>query len=555
MTQHRPQPDEHMERKMKKRSFSPRLTAAIVATQALLLAAPVGASSHRETPFTAHNPCADNADVYSWVEEVDGEKRLVLIRTIQPLHEPGQGNWQNPWCTYDRNGDGIRYRFNIAVGTGPLNPKYAVEFRFHRSQPSQVDVGALAEQAVVGEDGTIANGSELLGQLSGAETTYDVHWIEFDDRGRAQRSDRIGQSIRVSPANIGPRTDRLAYQVGGATFGGAPGDSTVGLFDGDFMKSFVSSLDNGGVVWAGEADDPFYLDEDAVFDVLNLRTLNGMEPKDVFAGFNINAMAVSVPVDQILPEVELDGEPGDDSLLGIWVTTERRKINIARRYPRRTGQTERQRARFRNRGSMKSIGGWVQIGRQGLPLINAAVIGAQDQEVYLRTPPTQDLDLFGGYFLNPVLVRDLNALGVYSALVNDLGLVPAEGFSVEGLSMGRVDIVETINLAGPGLGDHNLPIAPGHTGYVLRCDVDMPASFPNCRSLVGPAPNKEQTDVSDILVTLIATGFNVFTDAERTTPFIVPDGVNSNDVDYLDSFPYVGVPHEGLSGGHGAPAP
>ena len=61
----------------------------------------------------------------------------------------------------------------------------------------------------------------------------------------------------------------------------------------------------------------------------------------------------------------------------------------------------------------------------------------QDQEKYLRSHPIDDFDNFGGYILNPIPVRDVEALGIQGALGVDQ--VPA-------LKYGRVDIPKVVDL-------------------------------------------------------------------------------------------------------------
>ena len=56
----------------------------------------------------------------------------------------------------------------------------------------------------------------------------------------------------------------------------------------------------------------------------------------------------------------------------------------------------------------------MQVSRLGLPLINEAVIGLQDKDKYNRTTPRDDVANFGAYFLNPVIVRDAEAVGIYA---------------------------------------------------------------------------------------------------------------------------------------------
>jgi hypothetical protein len=152
--------------------------------------------------------------------------------------------------------------------------------------------------------------------------------------------------------------------------------------------------------------------------------------------------------------------------------------------------------------------------REGLPLVNAGLIGVQDQGKYLRTTPLTDVENFAGYFLNPILVRDAEFLGIYDAL----GVPQA---TVDSLKTGRVDILKVINLDDiPTPGAHHVPIAPGFTGDVLRVDIATDSGFPNGRPLIGgSAPNREQADVSDVLISLILSGL--------TLP--LGDGVNHND--------------------------
>jgi hypothetical protein len=58
----------------------------------------------------------------------------------------------------------------------------------------------------------------------------------------------------------------------------------------------------------------------------------------------------------------------------------------------------------------------VQVSRLGLPLVNEAVIGLQDKDKYNRTTPATDVANFAAYFLNPIIVRDAEAVGIYAAL-------------------------------------------------------------------------------------------------------------------------------------------
>ena len=53
----------------------------------------------------------------------------------------------------------------------------------------------------------------------------------------------------------------------------------------------------------------------------------------------------------------------------------------------------------------------MQVGREAIPLVNAGVIGTQDQSKYLRTKPVTDVANFANYFLKPILVRECRIPG------------------------------------------------------------------------------------------------------------------------------------------------
>ena len=114
---------------------------------------------------------------------------------------------------------------------------------------------------------------------------------------------------------------------------------------------------------------------------------------------------------------------------------------------------------------VRGSGPWVQVGRNALPLFNAGLVGTQRQTQYLRSSPMNDVTNFGADILYPVLVRDLDALGVYKAL----GLPDA---TVDTLKGPRLDIIKVINLGRP------IPIEDGSTGDVLTIDAALDSSQP-----------------------------------------------------------------------------
>jgi hypothetical protein len=300
-------------------------------------------------------------------------------------------------------------------------------------------------------------------------------------------------------------------------------------------------------VWAGQAADFYYLDEKGIFDVLNLAgdpassfvKVNGtrlqvpgarqtQQAENVFTGFNLFSIALEIPTSKLTgtgaPPAH-DGTPGDDTLLAIHVTESRQKLRMLskERYEKDKGR-----------------GKYVQVGRNALPLFNAGLVGVQDQEKYLRSNPLDDFDNFGTYILNPILVRDVEALGIYKAL--GVTTVP------DTLKSNRVDLLKIVDLDDiPSPGAHHVPITPGTVGDVLRVDMAIDSSFPNGRPIIGGIDlNHEQADVSDVLLTLILS--------PDPSTVQIGDGVDYSAAQRRLAFPWIPVALQGLTQGHGAPA-
>ena len=486
-------------------------------TTALLVASGVTAfgSSHREALAVLNEPCADNTDTYAWVSNSAHDK-LYLIMNFNPLHEPGQGNQGLRAC------NGYRYEFHVAQGTS-LKDKliYRVEFK-----------NTLKPEAAANAKDPLGGGNELLWQLTGGTETMTVTRVvpSADGKEDGQRTSIIGLDLPVLPNNHGPQTDRLVYGLGPFK-GYDSGDASsreVGLYNQTFVDKYIHLLGNAGRVIAGQFDDPYQLDEKGIFDLVNLGKddLGGIAGgrrgpiKDVFTGFNIFSIAIEVPITEFFP----DGVPHNgalqtestDALLRVWASISRQAVQTVDASNIITG----------NKGS----GDWVQVGRNALPLFDAGLIGTQSQTQYLHTSPMTDVSNFGANILFPVLVRDAEALGIYKAL----GVPDA---TVDMLKGPRLDIVKAINLGRP------IPIADGSTGDVLTIDASVDSGFPNGRRLGGgSAPNRHQVNVNSVLLSLIVAG---------NPAAGLAKGVEVNDKDFLDRFPFLAPAHQGLLQGHG----
>lgn len=498
-----------------RQSLAKRLSRLIAAT---LLATGMAAhaSSHREALAVLNEPCADNTDTYAWVSRGSHDK-LYLIMNFNPLHEPGQGNQGLRAC------NGYRYEFHIGMGTS-LDSKviYRVEFK-----------NTLVPEAPPTANDPLGGGNELLWQLTGGTETMRVSRFAnlAGDASRDAIGRVIGSELKVLPNNHGPQTDRLVYGLGpfAGYDSGDPASREIGLYNQAFVDTFIHPLANGGRIIAGQFDDPYQLDEKGIFDLVNLNRgdLGGIAGgrrastlTDVFTGFNVFSIALEVPITDIFPNgIPHNGQlvaNSTDSLLRIHSRILRQETQTVDPTNIITG--------------LRGSGRWVQVGRNALPLFNAGLVGTQRHTLYLRSSPMNDVTNFGADILNPVLVRNLDALGVYKALG-----VPAS--AVASLKSNRTDIINAINLGRP------IPVADGFTGDVITLDAAIDSSFPNGRVLGGGVTaNAHQVNVNTVLISLIGAG-----DPSAG----LAKGVEVNDKNFLPRFPFLAPAHQGLLQGHG----
>ncbi len=461
---------------------------SLLATSAL-----AGASSHREAPAISLDPAADNTDLYAWVTPGSHDNLYVVANYI-PLEEPSGGP------NFHKFDDDVRYEVHVARGPDSLDDAVTYEVYFKTKPLTKVPMKNIATS----ED--LFNGIQFFSQIA-APPPQQTYTIIKREGGR---STTLVQDAPVAPPNIGPRTDAVVYKP------------ASGKYDDDFAATFTRDLTGGGRVWAGPRDDGFYVDLGGIFDLANI-TSGRKKPVDGVAGYNVHSIVLEIPTKALTGTGRAPtAGASDKQTLGIWASASRRKFNII--------ETD---------GSV-DFGGWVQVSRLGLPLVNEAIIGLEDKDRWNRMRPKDDLEYFAPYFLNPVIVRNAAAVGIYKELGVDDATVEALKHGADG--NGRTDIIDAINLKNFGGKDTH---AITSIGDVLRVDLGIDSGFPNGRPLVGGAqPNQEQADVTDVLLTLLLSGGAI----------PITDNVQSNDKPFLTSMPFLALPWQGFDQGHGKAA-
>jgi hypothetical protein len=458
-------------------------SGALAALACSSLVSFASASSHREAPAVSKDPAADNTDVWAWVEKGTHAK-LNVVLAYNPLEEPSGGP------NFNEFSDDVLYELHITRGNKSLKDVVTYQIIFNSTGFPSQDPSDLKEGLI--------GGKEFFSQISGNVQTYQIIRIE-----KGVATTQVNDAP-IAPINIGPRTQ--AVLAAGAKYDDA--------FSAKFIQNFET---HNGRSFVGPRDDGFYVDLGGVFDLANLRAKGTAQ--DGVAGFNCHTIALEIPTETLTADGKAPkAGASDENTLGVWASASRRKVRV-----------------LRSHGVEENYGPWKQVSRLGLPLINEAVIGLQDKDKYNSTRPATDVENFAAYFLNPVIVRDAEAVGIYKALG-----VPQS--TVDALKVNRTDIIDVINLAPT----HSIPLTA--TGDVLRVDLGLDTGFPNGRSLEagdnGGKANQE-TDVTDVLLSVLLSKGTI----------AVKDGVDYNDKNYLTSFPYLATPWEGFSQGHGKATP
>ncbi|MBV9765720.1 MAG: DUF4331 domain-containing protein, partial [Acidobacteriaceae bacterium] len=299
----------------------------------------------------------------------------------------------------------------------------------------------------------------------------------------------------------------------------------------------IYSLGNGIRVFAGTVDDPFYIDLGAAFDSLNLRkgtarAIGGVltpaqdaddntnTAPDFVSGFNVNTMAIEVPIAMLTSTGTQLPKNNPAATIGIWGTTSRPRITV-RRAPNPTSYS----------------GSFSQVQRMGNPLINELIIGTGDKDFWSMSEPVNDSQ-FAHYALDPLLTRVVNAvygINVPAPPRNDLLLLMEYLPPIAAAGTPTGPVADLLRL--------NTGIAPATKSSRKRLGVlanDF-AGFPNGRRV--------SDDVTDIALRVVAGGVLV-RGFDVSPNNLLGDGVNTNDVPYQETFPYVAFAHSGRDSRH-----
>jgi hypothetical protein len=460
-----------------------------------------------DAPLITLDPAANTTDVYAFVTERDERKRLVVALATYPFEYPGIGpNKYN----FD---DDVRYAIHLSLGDDLAAGRTTVSFQFDFET-------------------TFKNENTVLQSFLGVVENVDDSNQNLTQRYVVRRVDAGKLPVVLGSGVVPPNNQGIAtpfYNQGND--GENPAKDGVSSFAelDRYTQQAIAELDGGYRAFAGQRDDGFYGDIQAVFDLLQLRAPG----VDAQAGFNVHVIALEIPLSEIVVD--------DQQVVGVHATTSRRRFSVLGEDP----QTDDDRR----------LGRFVQVARQGNPLFNEGLVAIADSDLYNRTTPERDAELFADYALTPELAALLNALVVPGTGLEEA--VETDRTDIAGIfipDLIRVDLsTPPARLAGSGPEDALNPDDPGFSRLsvfgndVLQSDIQDP--FGNGGLIPGGWPNGRRfgDDVVDIAVSALLSDL-------RTLPLFIQvagDDVDGNDTGYNKVFPYESTPQNGRTSGRG----
>jgi hypothetical protein len=422
------------------------------------------ASSHREAPLIAADPAVDNTDLYAFVSP-ERPDYLTFIANWQPFEEPNGGPNFYPFAT--------DAAYNIYVDNdGDAKPDATFRYTFKTVDKRGTDTFLYNKGPV----NSIDDPNLLVRQTYTLESSFNGQPF------KTRIKDAPVAPSRVGPASM-PNYAKLRDQAAVTLPGG--------------WKSF-----------AGQADDPFFLDL-RVFDLLYGGNLSEVG-QDTLAGYNVNTIALQVP----FKDVALNGDAKRNPVIGVWTTTDRSRVRMS-------GQDDQSDNARRDR---------VQVSRLGNPLVNEVVVPAGLKDAFNSISPDKDAGL-------PQVVARVPAP---PAPRNDLTEIFLTGITTKAGGPIKADLNSQLNNA-------DVDATKFRPSEMLRLNLSVPVSKnPNRLGLLGgdqqgfPNGRRLTDDVVDIELQALE---GAALTGKLVDALAAGDKVDANDNAFSGQFPYVALPN------------
>lgn len=434
----------------------------------------VYASSHRDAPMISEDPTADATDLYAFVSP-DKPDTVTILANYIPIEE----------ATVNSNfkfSDDVLYSILID-NDGDAREDITYNFRFNTK---------------------INDKDSLLYSLGPIQSIDDknFHVRQTYTLSKVERgvTTILGKDLPVPPNNIGPKS--------------LPDYEKI-------SNSAITNLPNGVTTFAGQVDDPFFVDIGSLIDLISIRRLPGTlgGGVDGFGGFNTHTLALQIPINQLIRK--------DHPVIGIWTTASRQKVKV-----------------LNTNATTQNSGEWVQISRLGNPLINDFFIPFSQKDLWNFSKLTDDAQFYD-LITNPAVATNISSYyGIKVPLGGAYAQETARGdlFAIIMTGIGGLNVISDREVPSDQL-RLNTSIKPAgkiDTMGLLNGDTQ---GYPNGRRL--------EDDVVDIY--LRAAVGAVYAKLTNDPAFVADkaasylgDGVDANDKQFRPNFPYVALPISGV---------
>jgi hypothetical protein len=459
-------------------------------------------SSHKEAPGIVNDAAADNTDVYAFVSP-DDPSTVTLIANFVPLEDPDGGP------NFFEFGDDVLYQIHVS-NSGTARPDVSYQFRFR---------------------------TEVRNENTFLYNTGPITSLDSPNWNRRQfysvvRVDKRSRRIQVSdapcpPCNIGP--------------GSTPDYAAL-------ATAAVTTIPQGGQVFAGQRAEGFYVDLGAIFDLGDLRpfqNLNAFNKMPAAPGINstkeknIHSIVLQVPKREV--STRYDDPTDSRATIGVWASASRQKTRLYN---------------TPGPGDVVNVGPFTQISRLGNPLFNEVLVPLGKKDLFNAEHPHNDRQFTRQVAhpelssLLPVLYPDvfpnLDALNKSGKPRADL-----EAILLTGIPAGVVPDFQ--NYTGPIQADMlrlNVAIPPTTSNPSnLGLIGGDPAGYPNGRRVFDDVTTIELRALAGATYSLVDKTYTPDAAAGAITPGLTSSNTDvtaENTEHYLPGFPYLGVPHAGF---------
>jgi hypothetical protein len=362
-----------------KRPAPKAVTAAlIIAALGLPWGNPVQASSHREAPFIATMPQVDGTDFYMFNSYEAGRSGYV---TIVANYLPIQATYGGPnFFHLDPN---ALYEIHI-VNDGGAVENITFQFQFKNTlDDNQLAIGGKNVSIPLVQNGSadVATPNSAALNVHESYTINVIYGPEASGTPQPIMNTTLTSTTFPKPVdNIGMKTisDYLVY-------------ANKHVWD-----MSIPGCDGLGRVFVGQRRDPFVVNLGETFDLVNIKyPATELNPAAEFATVdslvnnNVTAIEMEVPVACLTQ--------GKGTIIGGWTTA---SVPANRVLGSVMPGLD---------GAQQTSGGYAQVSRLGMPLVNEVVIGLKDKNTFNNSQPKDDAQ-FANYVTNPTLPALLEIL-------------------------------------------------------------------------------------------------------------------------------------------------